>query len=242
MRTKWLWLGIAAMALTSVALAQQPERPRREGQPGFGFGGRMMGGNIRMMLLMREDVQKELNLSQTQKAKLEQMRQEMMQAMQQLRDLPPEQRREQRQALQQRYDPTSVLTDAQRKRLRELELQWQGPSALLDPEIARQVGLTEEQQAKIRGIIQESFQAMRERFQPGQPPEQSGDRMQEIQRAREQTEKKILEVLTPAQRERWQQLLGKPFEFQGGRGWMPGFGRPRDGEGGRGRGGAGFGG
>lgn len=234
MQTKWLWLGVAALALTSIALAQQPERPRRQGQPGFGFGGRMMGANLSMMLLGREDVQKELNLSQTQKAKLEQMRQEMRQAMQELRDLPPEQRRERVQELRQKYDPESVLTDAQRKRLRELELQWQGPIALTDPEVAKQVGLTEEQQAKIRGIVQETFQSLRP--QPGQPGGAPGARMEEFRKAREQAEKKILEVLTPAQREKWQQMLGKPFEFQGGRGIMPGFGGPRGG----GRGGAGF--
>jgi len=236
MRTKWFWLGVAALALTSIALAQQPERPRRQGQPGFGFGGRMMGQNLSVMLLMREDVQKELNLSQNQKAKLEQMRQEMMQAMQELRNLPPEQRRERMQELRQKYDPASVLTDAQRKRLRELELQWQGAFALTDPEVARQVGLTEEQQAKIRGILQETFQSLRP--QPGQPGQPGGTRMEEIQKAREQAEKKILEVLTPAQREKWQQMLGKPFEFQGGRGFLPRL--PRGGAPGGQRGGRGF--
>jgi hypothetical protein len=56
--------------------------------------------------------------------------------------------------------------------------------------------------------------------------------MQEFQKVREQTEKKILEVLTPAQREKWQQMLGKPFEFQGGRGFgAGGFGGPRGGGG-----------
>jgi Spy/CpxP family protein refolding chaperone len=226
MRTKWLWIGVAALALSNLALAQQSERPRRQGQPDFGFGGRMMGRNVGMMLLTREDVQKELNLSQTQKAKLEQLRQEMQQAMQQLRDLPPEQRRERMQELRQKYDPDTILNETQRKRLRELELQWQGPFALNDPEVAKQVGLTEEQRAKIRGIIQEAFQSVR--GQPGQP----GERMQEFQKAREQAEKKILEVLTPAQREKWQQMLGKPFEFQGGRGFGPGgFGRPRGGGG-----------
>lgn len=238
MRTKWLWLGVAAIALTSVALAQQPERPRRQDQPGFGFGGRMMGQNLGMMLLQRPDVQKELNLSQSQKAKLEQMQQEMRQAMQDMFNLSPEERREQMQALRQKYDPTSILNEAQRKRLRELELQWQGPMALTNPEIAQQLGLTQEQQAKIRGIMQETFQAMRP--QPGQPG-QFGGRMEEMQKAREQAEKKILEVLTPAQHEKWQQMLGKPFEFEGGRGMMP-IG-PRGGAGGaRPRGGAGFGG
>ncbi len=238
MRTKWLWLGVTAAALTSLALAQQPGRPRQ--QPGFGLGGRMMGANLGAMLLMREDVQKELNLSQTQKVKLEQMRQEFEQARQELRNLPPEQRRERMQELRQKYDPTSVLTDAQRKRLRELELQWQGPFALADPEVARQVGLTQEQQTKIRGIVQETFQSMRERVQPGQPG-QPGAFQQEFQKAREQAEKRILEVLTPAQREKWEQMLGKPFEFQGGRGFLPrgGFG---GGAGGRAPRGGGFGG
>ncbi len=238
MRTRTVWVGVVAVALVASAIAQQGQPQRqRGGQFGQGPGfGRMMGGGamVASMLLARPDVQRELNLTEQQKAKINEMQQAQRLAMQELRNLPPEERRQRMQEIRQKNDPTTVLNDTQKKRLRELELQWTGPVALMNPEVAKEVGLTTEQQSKIQGIIQEQMQAMREQFQGGGQPGAN------FQQMREQVEKRILEVLTPAQRQKWQEMLGKPFQFEGGRGFGPGFGRPRQG-GGQQRGGQGFG-
>ena len=61
-----------------------------------------------------------------------------------------------------------------------------------------------------------------------------------MQQMRDQMEKQMLEVLTPAQRQQWQQMQGKPFQFEGGRP-MP-WGGGRGGQQGAPRGGSGFGG
>ncbi|GBC90668.1 MAG: hypothetical protein N2045_10225 [Fimbriimonadales bacterium] len=247
MRNLWIWTSVLALAVAATATVQAQRRGEGQArpQPQAGqqerLGLRMMQGRgIAGMLLMRPDVQRELNLTEQQKAKINEMQQAMRVAMQELRNLPPDQRRQRMEEIRQKNDPTTVLTDAQKKRLRELELQWQGPMALMNPEIAREVGLTQEQQSKIQGILQEQFQAMRERFQQGggQPDPQA------FEKARQELENKILAVLTPAQREKWNQMLGKPFQFEGGRGFGPGFGGPRGGFGGPGgqrRGGQGFG-
>lgn len=244
MRNVWIWTSVLAIALSASAFAQQgqPRRGEGQGRPQFGqqggFGFTGMRGMVGDMILMRSDVQRELNLTEQQKAKINEMQQAMRMAREELRNLPPDQRRQRMQELRQKNDPKQVLTDAQKKRLHELELQWQGPIALMNPEIAREVGLTEEQRSKIQGILTEQFQAMRGQFQQGDGQQN----MQAFQQAREEVEKKILAVLTPAQREKWNQMLGKPFQFEGGRGFGPGFGGPRGGQGGgQRRGGQGFG-
>lgn len=237
-KTRWMLAGLVAMVLVSGAVAQQgqPQRPRGlQGGQGPGFG-RMWGGGagIGGMLLNRADVQRELNLTDQQKAKINEMQQAQRVAMQELRNLPPEERRQRMQEIRQKNDPTTVLNENQKKRLKELELQWLGPMALMNPETAREVGLTDEQRSKIQGLLMEQMQQMRERFQGGGQPGAN------LEQARQQLENRILEILTPAQRQKWQQMQGKPFQFEGGRGFGPGFGGPRQG-GGQQRGGQGFG-
>lgn len=215
------------MVFVSGALAQQgqPQRPRGpQGAPGPGFG-RMWGGGagIGGMLLNRADVQRELNLTEQQKAKINEMQQAQRAAMQELRNLPPQERRQRMQEIRQKNDPTSVLNEEQKKRLKELELQWLGPMALMNPEVAKEVGLTAEQQSKIQGLAREQMQQMRGQFQGGGQPGAN------LEQARQQLENRILEILTPAQRQKWQQMQGKPFQFEGGRGLGAGFGGPRPG-------------
>lgn len=234
MRNVWIWTTVLAIVLSASVFAQQgqPRRGERQGQLSFGQQGGVglagMRGMVGDMLLMRPDVQKELHLTEQQKAKINEMQQAMRLAREELRNLPSDQRRQRMQELRQKNDPQQVLTDAQKKRLHELELQWQGPIALMNPEIAREVGLTQEQQSKIQGIMMEQFQSMRGQFQQGGGQQN----MQALQQAREEVEKKVLAVLTPSQREKWNQMLGKPFEFEDGRGFRPGFGGPRGGQGG----------
>ncbi|MER3402832.1 MAG: hypothetical protein C4336_08670 [Armatimonadota bacterium] len=219
MRHLWIWTSTLAVALVASAIAQpgQPRYGEGQGRPHLGrqqpprLAGMRAHGMLASILLARPDVQKELNLTAQQKAKIDEMQQAMRRAREELRSLPPDQRRQRMAELRQKNDPTSVLTETQKKRLRELELQWQGPTALMDPEIAQEVGLTQEQQAKIMGIVQE-FRRMRAPSKQGGSPGP-----QALEQAREETEKKILEVLTPAQRQKWDQMLGKPFTFEGGR-------------------------
>ncbi|MDW8051920.1 MAG: Spy/CpxP family protein refolding chaperone [Armatimonadota bacterium] len=239
MRLRWIGTAIAAMALVGVALAQagagQQPRPEREG---FGFGGRMGRWGMAAMLLERADVQRELNLTEQQKAQLRQMREALRAAREELRNLPPEERRQRMQELRQKYDPVNVLTEAQRKRLRELELQAMGPMAFLNPEVADALKLTQEQRARLRAIANEFFNQMRQQFQAGGFGQ--GQVAQQLRQAREQVEQRMLQVLTPQQLQQWQQMQGKPFQFEGGRpmlwgGWRDREGPPRNGfTGGRG--------
>lgn len=243
MRPKTLVVGVLAVSLACAALAQngfgQPGQGR-QGQPGQGFG-RMMGAGMAGTLLQRSDVQRELNLTEQQKNQIRQMQESMRVAMQELRNAPPQERRQKMEELRKKNDPGSVLNESQKKRLREIELQAMGPSAFLTPEVAEELKLTQEQRSRLQGIVMQQMQQLREQFQGGGFGQGQG--AQNFQQMRDQMEKQMLEVLTPAQRQQWQEMQGKPFQFEGGRpmfwGGMGGFGR---GQQGAPRGGSGFGG
>lgn len=243
MRLKWIAVSVCAAVFVSGALAQSGFGQPRQGGPGQGprgqqgFG-RMMGVNMAGMLLERPDVQRELNLTEQQKNQIRQMQENQRVAMQELRNLPPQERRQKMEELRTKNDPTKVLNETQKKRLREIELQAMGAFALLQPEVADELKLTQEQRSKLQGVVMQSMQQMREQFQGGGFGQGQG--AQQMQQMREQMEKQMLEVLTPAQRQQWQQMQGKPFQFEGGRP-MP-WGGMRGGPQGAPRGGSGFGG
>jgi hypothetical protein len=104
-----------------------------------------------------------------------------------------------------------ILTDDQYKRYKEIELQVQGAPAVLRPDVSQKLGITEEQRQQIRQILESN--------RPQMQPPQGGDRPDpekmraEMEKRREEMNKKVLAVLTADQRSKWQTMLGKPFKL-----------------------------
>src|SRR4051794_13306639 len=95
----------------------------------------------------------------------------------------------------------SRLTRPQLKRLIEIDLQWEGPSALISrPIITDHVGVTPEQKAGLAKAVAAYHQ---ERARPG-------DLRGSVGRLAKQTEA----ILTPEQLERWYAMLGRRFSPQ----------------------------
>jgi len=148
-----------------------------------------------MALLQRSDVQRSLELTIRQKQQLadiqngarDDLRNRVSQSVQDLRNMTPEQRQAQRQQITEKMRTTftgftgeldqrteAVLTPAQDKRLHELDLQWRGPLALLDPKVSESMGLTPEQNSKLNALLQNlreaQGQARQAAFQGFRPP------------------------------------------------------------------------
>jgi hypothetical protein len=125
----------------------------------------------------------------------------------------------------------SVLTPAQNKRLGELDLQFRGPLALSDDQVAAKMGLSPDQQRQLSNIIaeyrngqQEVMRSMMGRGGQGGNPGERPDpqamraRFEEMQKETERLKKasadKVVAMLTAQQKQTWKTLQGKPFTFR----------------------------
>src|SRR5579864_9513697 len=173
--------------------------------------------------VFRARVQDELKLSDAEKQKLESHLEETvhdaMQFFQKLEGLTPEERDKELQAYRQKAHAklASFLKDTlsadQLKRLRQLELQQEGPFALGQPDVMAEMKLSDAQRMQFMGLVQE----MQKKIEPLIKEAQSKGNHEEIRpkamKLRKEYAAKIEAVLSPAQREKWQEMLGQPFEF-----------------------------
>ena len=107
------------------------------------------------------------------------------------------------------HDLRVILSPAQYARYVELDLQLTGAEAMARPDVARKLALTREQRGMVRQI---ESGVCTTTVQSG-----GADLDQLIQLAKKQhdeTEKKLLAVLTDQQRAGWNSMLGKPFKFE----------------------------
>lgn len=109
----------------------------------------------------------------------------------------------------------AVLTPKQRERFEQIMLWVAGPVAMARPEVARRVGLTQEQSQKIAQMVRDFVQSVAPRADAN-PPDRQALR-ERIQKARGELDAKILELLTAEQRAAWDRLRGPEFRLPGGR-------------------------
>jgi hypothetical protein len=121
-----------------------------------------------------------------------------------------------------------ILDGTQSARLAQLRLQRDGTQALTQKKTAEQLGLSTEQQDKIRKI-QES--ARPQAIFQNLSAEERREFFTKMQVLREKAQADTLAVLTDAQKAKFDELKGKPFEFPrpqfGGQGGQGGNGGQR---------------
>jgi hypothetical protein len=192
---------VATIVIASAAFAQG----------GGGRGGQQRGGmqfgnmaNSESALLQRADVQKDIKLTDDQKAKLTVVRQEMMEKMQGMRGgrggagggttgggaggntggqagtrggLDMTEVQKQREALQKEANDKSkaILTEEQWKRLGQIKVQLAGANIFLETEFGKKLGLKAQQKIEINRLIEDQAAANREIM--GKMRDQNADRM-----------------------------------------------------------------
>ena len=150
-----------------------------------GVGGRGFRARSGPVILGREDVQGELGLSEEQIGHLD----EILGS-----DDEPAQIEE---------HLVDVLDDDQIARYPQINLQREGAGALVKEEIAAEIGLSDDQ-----------VSAIEEAIEAGRPQRgESGFEREAITKLREEMDAKIDEILTDAQKAKWEEMLGEPFEF-----------------------------
>jgi hypothetical protein len=277
---------LTAAVVVMAANAQPPgEGPRgpggRRGPGGFvggpgGFRGGPGRGGV-AGLIQSEQVQQELKLSEAQVEKVRELGQEIREEMRKFfggregaEDLTREQRMARMQEAMEKFRQEAekrapeiekrvrdILEPAQYKRVKQIEMQLQGVDALVRADIIQALGITEDQQKKIKEVLEkrnkkreelgEQMRGMFEGFRDmsDEKREQArakGEELREKGRAiQSEAQKNAMGVLTDDQKAMMPNLMGEPFEFRRPEGG-PGEGRRgegRRGEGGEGRGGGG---
>jgi Spy/CpxP family protein refolding chaperone len=194
--TASLVLGMAGFALA-----------QRQGPGGFGGPG---------FLLMNPGVQKELKLSDDQVSKLKdamgKVREDHKEDFEKIREASPEERQKVMRAVgeETRKAIAGILDAKQMKRLKQIEWQVGGTRALEDPEVQKELKLSDEQKKKLKTIFEDSNKQIRELFQGGN---REGAREQ-FQKLRKDTDEKTNAVLTDEQKKTFKEMKGEPFELQ----------------------------
>src|SRR5262249_47610244 len=105
-----------------------------------------------------------------------------------------------------------LLTPAQRSRFQQIAIQFLGPQAFNDPDVAKALLLTVSQKKEIRALSKPvAMPGQKGPKGPGHrgPP---GGRPDEARKcAQEQIDTVLTMVLTPEQRQKWDELVGPPF-------------------------------
>jgi hypothetical protein len=197
------------------------------------------------------EVQKELKIDGDQKALLDDLLLDLRDQMRELwtgigfgEDLTQEERQDRMEQAREKSEDIGkkgeemvamILEPTQMERVNQLQLQREGIQAFARPEVAKKIGLTEEQRDKMSLLRDEVSQQMRQAFQgfQGFRDLSSEERREAFAKMREQREKMeqdrkkidgdIFALLTSEQKEIWTKMKGKEFKFperrrRGGRG------------------------
>lgn len=120
-----------------------------------------------------------------------------------------------------------LLSAAQRERLMQLALRETGPFAMRNPEVAKRIGLTNDQRVKLNALAAKTIRAMDDLHATlgsqleAVPQGKSGDKRREaimksfepkLKSAENQADSQVLALLTASQKQAWQKALGAPFK------------------------------
>ena len=191
------WLrGLTAVVAVSLLAASVAEAQQKKEQPnknqrgqrgqrqrggggGFGGGGRGGGAPGALQLIGREEVRKELKISEEQQGIIRELSQSARPDFRALfggnfRDLSREDREKKLAELRKTSEKKSkeaeadlyglILDEAQSKRLKQIVLQQKGNRALTEPEVAKALGLSAAQVAKIKMTMEASQKKQQELF------------------------------------------------------------------------------
>ncbi len=194
-----------------------------QAQPPGGRGGRgrgMMGGPgfglmMQLNLVTNADVQKDLDVVDDQKTKLNdlvsQQRTAMQDLFQSMQDLSQEERQAKMQKFQEDFQKklADILLPKQVDRLKQIQLQAEGPMALNNPDVVKALNLTDDQKEKFKTINEEAQTKNQEALQ-GLRGQEFRTKMQELNK---DLMDKLLAVLTPDQTAQFDKMKGAKVDF-----------------------------
>ena len=108
-----------------------------------------------------------------------------------------------------------ALSSEQLKRFEQLELQHEGPPALLRPEIAKELQITGEQRNQFMGLVQEMTKKLEPLIKEAKSaanPQEMEKMRQEVLKLRQDCQGNMEALMSDAQKKQWKEMIGKPFD------------------------------
>lgn len=192
---------VVSLMLVSLAVLRLPAQEMRVMLPRF-------------PILAREDVQKELKLTEQQISKINEIISEVV------KDGPNGSKvmmfHPGADVDGMDADVAKLLNDKQLKRMKEVWLHITGGRAFMKDDIAKELGINKEQRNKMAELQQEMMTQMREMAnQPGETL--SEERLAELRKMQKDMEAKIEKLLTKEQQATWTTMKGAKFEMKTGK-------------------------
>jgi len=200
-----------SIAIGLIALAQQP-RP----------GGMFKGGMTQGMLLNNKVVQEELKLTEDQVAKIGEMQKKQFEAFKNFKDMSDEERKDTFKKMGEETDKlVKELKPEQSARLKQLQLQQVGPSVFANADMAKNVGLTDDEVKKfnLTDAQKDKFKDLAEaqgKDMKDLPKGFDPDTQKKRQALRQEYQEKAVNLLTSEQKKAWTDMTGKPVDISSG--------------------------
>jgi hypothetical protein len=178
------------------------------------MGGLRPGNVSPARLLMLDEVQTDLKLSEEQKSKASEINERLTAGRHKLfaEIKKGDGKRSSKVAELEREAEATIkqlLNDEQRKRLDELMLQVNGASQLGRQEVRERLKITDDQKRKIAEVRKENAKIRHEALAGF-----DGDRMTKSIELQREADARLLDVLTPGQRKQFEAMQGKKLEIK----------------------------
>ena len=165
----------------------------------------------------RDKVQEDLKLSDDQKHKLRETMTGYVQETMKVQKLSGAERKEAMQSLRQKsYKQLEVflkeiLTPEQLKRFAELKLQYDMPMIMLQPDIVKELNITDEQRQQFITLIQEMQKVVAPLIQESRSGGNPQEILAKVTKLRLDCQGKIEALLSDAQKTQWKEMTGTPL-------------------------------
>jgi Spy/CpxP family protein refolding chaperone len=167
------------------------------------------GTTIKLLLLRQKSVQKELEITPEEAAKIKEFTNGQSEAARKARDLGEAERKETfaRMEKQNKEFLARTLSEKQNKRLHQIMMQFTALHHLTSPELVKELNLSDEQVQKLKDLQKE---ARKELVIIIIAKEREGKK-ERLAKHREDTRVKVLAILTDEQKGKVREIAGAPF-------------------------------
>jgi Spy/CpxP family protein refolding chaperone len=205
------------LALPSAATRSDTATPRTHGTADEEARAHFLHDLGGPFFVSRDKVQADLKLSDEQKHKLRETMTGYVQETMEVQKLSGAERKQAMQSLRQKsykeLDESlkEILTPEQLKRFAELKLQYDMPMIMLQPDIVKELNITDEQRQQFMTLIQEMQKVVVPLIQGARSGGNPQEILAKVTKLRLDCQGKIEALLSDAQKTQWKEMTGTPL-------------------------------